>query len=224
MSRLTGAGTEASGHSTLKDSTMATREYSSVAEMLDSTLEDTGIADEVKKAIQQRNITQQLKRMRIRAGLSQMDMAEKLECNQSRVSKLENADDASLRLGELAAYTQALGWTVKIEFQPGEQTIMDRVKHHVLATHKYLDELATLALKDEEIANGVAKSFAEVLFDQLRLLQLAVSKMPHNPKTRKPYLELQMDMTEIPGNSPAGDDADSRSEIHNVSDENCCLT
>lgn len=45
---------------------------------------------------------------RTRAGLTQSELAARLRCSQSRISKLEDSADADLRLGDIAAYCRAL--------------------------------------------------------------------------------------------------------------------
>lgn len=46
---------------------------------------------------------------RVRAGLTQAEMARRLGTSQSWVSKLEDSEDADLTLGEIDRYSAALG-------------------------------------------------------------------------------------------------------------------
>lgn len=50
-------------------------------------------------------------------GLSQKDIAETVGCTQSRISKLENAKDVDVRLGDLRAYANAVGCDLVIELR-----------------------------------------------------------------------------------------------------------
>lgn len=51
---------------------------------------------------------------RVRAGLTQSQVAEKMKCTQSRISKLECSQDADLSLGEVREYAAAVGLKLKM--------------------------------------------------------------------------------------------------------------
>jgi len=45
---------------------------------------------------------------RTKAGLTQAELARRMGCTQSRISKLEDSLDADLRLGDVAAYCESV--------------------------------------------------------------------------------------------------------------------
>lgn len=55
---------------------------------------------------------------RQRRGISQAEMARRLKCTQSCVSKLEHAKEKDVRVGDLYRYARALGLKMRIIF-PG---------------------------------------------------------------------------------------------------------
>ncbi|MDJ0614440.1 MAG: helix-turn-helix domain-containing protein [Rhizobiaceae bacterium] len=57
--------------------------------------------------------------MRKKAGLTQEQMAELLGTKKSNISRLESiGSDISPRLSTLEQYAQALGYSIKVEFEP----------------------------------------------------------------------------------------------------------
>jgi DNA-binding XRE family transcriptional regulator len=58
--------------------------------------------------------------MRTKAGLTQEQMAELLGTKKSNISRLESiSSEASPRLSTIEQYARALGYSVKVEFEPG---------------------------------------------------------------------------------------------------------
>jgi hypothetical protein len=53
---------------------------------------------------------------RLSAGLSQKDVARRMDRTQSWVSKFEDRTDAELTLGDIQAYCQAIAGTLALEF------------------------------------------------------------------------------------------------------------
>lgn len=62
--------------------------------------------------------------LRIFSGLSQKDIAKKMHCSQSRISKLENTKSKDVRLGDLQDYIEALGYTLTIRFFDHKQKLI----------------------------------------------------------------------------------------------------
>jgi len=66
-----------------------------------------------------RQLVKSLTVMRARAGLTQADMAAKLGCTQSKISKIESGVDVDLRFGEVVAYLKATEHRANISVVPG---------------------------------------------------------------------------------------------------------
>jgi DNA-binding Xre family transcriptional regulator len=82
--------------------------YTSVAEMVRSVSDDQQFADEFDRRVNSRRLVKHLFAMRSAEGLSRKDLADRIGCSQSRISKLESGIDENLRLADLAAYLSAL--------------------------------------------------------------------------------------------------------------------
>jgi len=167
-------------------------QYNSVLEMIRDISDDEAFNQELEGQISQRRLVKALQAVRTAKGISQAAIAEELDCSQSRVSKIENGDDAELRVGELEAYARAMDRDLHIGFSGRGLTGLDRIKQHAFAIHRELCRMAELAAADEEIAQGVVKTFNEVLFNQINLLQIASNKLPSDPESGEPYLKIDM--------------------------------
>ena len=146
--------------------------YSDVSEMVREVLaEDQDFADEFEKHLAQRQIVKYLMALRASLDMSQQQIADKLGCTQSRISKLESGADGDLRFGDLVRYAGALGFKTDILLTPEDWTSVDEVKYHALCIKSNLDHLASLAAKDHSIAKGVAGFLNEAGFNLGRILQ-----------------------------------------------------
>ena len=80
-------------------------QHNSVSDMVQSLSEDRAFAEEFERRVAGRQLIKILTVLRTKAGLSQQQLAEKLGCTQSKVSKLESSNSEV----ELAAKLKRLG-------------------------------------------------------------------------------------------------------------------
>ena len=83
------------------------RRFTNVVDLVRD-LVDEEFAHELEEQIAARTVLKSLIAQRVVRNISQEDIAQRLGCTASRVSKLENSRDSDLTLGELAAYASAL--------------------------------------------------------------------------------------------------------------------
>lgn len=145
--------------------------YSDVVEMVRELVGDEEFAARFETHLKRREIVNYLMSLRGAAGLSQEDIAKKLRCSQSRVSKLERNTDSDLRLGDLVRYAGILGFETEILLTPKEWTVVDEIKYHAFCIKRSLDHLAGLARKDPAIAKGVVAFFDEAKVNIVRIIQ-----------------------------------------------------
>jgi predicted XRE-type DNA-binding protein len=88
--------------------------YTSVPQMVRRTADDESFAESFERRLQDRRIVKDLMIHRATRGLSQKEIAARVGCTQSRISKFESTTDTELRLGDLAKYADAVGLRVKI--------------------------------------------------------------------------------------------------------------
>src|SRR5215218_4040061 len=61
-----------------------------------------------------------LRQAREKAGLTQEEVARRLETKKSAISRIENSA-GSIRLSTLERYAQAIGWHLSLELQPPQR-------------------------------------------------------------------------------------------------------
>jgi transcriptional regulator with XRE-family HTH domain len=138
------------------------KRYSSVPEMVRDLSEDRAFAEEVEKKIRERNLVDFLMALRTSAGLSQKDIANKMGCTQSRISKLENGKDDDLRIGDFHAYADALGLQLMILLtKKGRPPIAERIKRHTSALKRLFTELSEMVGDDGAMNKAMMKLVCE---------------------------------------------------------------
>lgn len=154
------------------------KQYASVAEMVRSVSDDPQFADDFDRRVNSRRLVKHLFAMRNAEGLSQKDIADRIGCSQSRISKLESGNDDDLRLADLAAYLRALDLDLCLVFGQKDSTIVNKIKYHAVAIKRLLAELVKLAQMDKQIAEGVAGFHGEAFFNLIKILRDSVKDLP----------------------------------------------
>jgi predicted XRE-type DNA-binding protein len=75
------------------------------------------VADAVRQLSAKTKLIDQLILARVAAGLTQSQMAAKLRCSQSRISKIEDSQDADLSLGDIQAFARVVGLKLQLELR-----------------------------------------------------------------------------------------------------------
>ncbi len=167
------------------------KQYTNVSELVRDLSEDRAFAEDFDRHVSRRRIVKYLFALRTTRGMSQKDIAERLRCTQSRISKLENGDDDDLRLGDLCGYLDALELSMHLVVSPKNDTAVNLVKHHAFSIKEIMDHLTNLAQGDEKIAKGVANFLGEAFFNLVNMLGGSARRLPKR-KDDKPYIEIQL--------------------------------
>jgi len=167
------------------------KRYRSVTEMVRDVSEEQSFADDLQRRVSRRQLVKHLFVLRSVRRLSQKDIAQRLGCSQSRVSKLEASDDDDLRLGDLHGYLKALDLDLSLVVASRNRTPVGLVKYHAFSIKRLLDRLAVLARADDKIAEGVAGFFGEAFFNLVRLLQDSARRLPKD-QDDQPYIQIEL--------------------------------
>lgn len=162
----------------------------SVVDLIED-IADDDFVEELETVLNERQILKSLMGKRIAKGVSQGDIAERLGCSQSRISKLERGVDADLKLEELAAYGAAIERDFEIIGHRAGSTPVDRVKTYAFCIHRELMFMASLAKGDKKIARGVNEFIGETLVNMVGLLNDAGRALPERPR-----ITMQLDADE----------------------------
>ncbi len=75
------------------------------------------VADAVRQLSAKTRLVDQLIVARVASGLTQSQLAAKLRCSQSRISKIEDSQDADLSLGDIQAYARIVGLKLQLDLR-----------------------------------------------------------------------------------------------------------
>ena len=73
-------------------------------------------AELVYKRIQARRLVKMLTAERVRHNLSQKEIAAKMNCSESKISRMESSNDVDLNFGDILAYARAAGINMSVLF------------------------------------------------------------------------------------------------------------
>lgn len=154
------------------------RRYASVSELLLKESVDEEIRKEVASLNAETVIVRRLVALRAGAGMTQTDLAKKLGCTQSRISKIEASKDEDITLGVIRDYVQATGSRIGI-FCGKPVSHVEAVKNHALSIRRHLESLADIAQKHDELEPHIQGFFGEAFFNILSILSECQNQMPN---------------------------------------------
>ena len=171
--------------------------YNSVSEMLRDCDETDAVGiEEFEETVKSRKLVKELSAIRVKKGISQEEMALRLECSQSRISKLENGFDDDLTIGFVRSYMLALGFELMIGAKPESWTLVDEIKaFHNCITRKF-EQLSELVGDDHSIAAEIANFYFESVYNFNATFIKNLEKLPSNPISGEPYFSLCMHIKE----------------------------
>ena len=158
------------------------QKYDNVVDMLRDLVDDD-FANELEERIQSQAIINSLVGRRIAKGMSQSDVAQHLDCSQSRISKIEAGTDAELRLDELMAYGRALGMEFEILAHPLGTSSVDRVKTHAACIQLEMQTLAERKDAGNELPKRPAISL-QLVSPHEELLSEPLAEVTSKPRQR----------------------------------------
>lgn len=142
----------------------------SAAKLLSDLVNDPAVESRVKENIEKTRMIDFLVAVRCKRGLSQSEVAKRMNVSVSKVSRFEASCDADLKMGELASYVGAVGLKMSTLFTDDTLPIADRIKHCIFRVAEMLSHLTDLARScndDKDIVNGIHRFRSEVLFNFL---------------------------------------------------------
>lgn len=134
------------------------------------------------KTIREKQVAKLLFILRCKEGLSQKEMAEKVGCSQSRISKIETSRDEDLSVKDLLDYGKALKLRLEIGYSRPSFKLVDQIKFHAFKMKEGLERLCELAKDDPEMTEGIRKFFGEAFVNVLGLITESYKKLPKKEK------------------------------------------
>ena len=161
--------------------------YTSVLDMVKSIVpEEKEFHDSLAQSIKETSLSRTLMLMRNSAGMSQAEMAKKMECSQGTISKIEHSANADVTIGEMLAYAKALNLNLSIAFHPS-MNAAQAMDFHAKEIEKHMTMLATLAHQDKVIEHGIRAHFKKFQNRMMDIISGCCEKLPahkqEEPKT-----------------------------------------
>lgn len=165
------------------------KRFASVRDLVKATATDDGQVREFDRHIKGAVIVNALIRTRAAAGMTQADVAERMTCTQSAVSKLEHAADAELTLQDIASYLHATGGHLNLGIgkQPNR---VERIKELAICLKGELESLADLSSNSDDppIRQSINGFFGEAWFNLFKILCDTTSRLPKEPGETSPLM------------------------------------
>lgn len=163
------------------------KRFASVRDLVKATAANDDQIREFDRRIRGSAIVNALVRSRAAAGMTQADVAERIERTQSSVSKLEHSTDAELSLQDIASYLHATGGRLNLGVgkQPNR---VERIKELAICLEGELKSLADLSSNsdDRAIRQSINGFFGEAWFNFFKILCDAISRLPMEPEETSP--------------------------------------
>jgi transcriptional regulator with XRE-family HTH domain len=163
------------------------KRFASVRDLVKATAANDDQIREFDRRIRGSAIVNALVRSRAAAGMTQADVAERMERTQSAVSKLEHSTDAELSLQDIASYLHATGGRLNLGIgkQPNR---VERIKELAICLEGELKSLADLSSNsdDRAIRQSINGFFGEAWFNFFKILCDATSRLPMEPEETSP--------------------------------------
>ncbi len=159
--------------------------YKSVLEMVKGISGDSSYKELVANQIKGRSLAKFLFYLRCDQDLSQNQLAKKIGCSQSRISKIEHSHDRDLTIQDLLDYGKALNIQLEIGYRHSSVKITDLIKYHAFKIKTYLDRLSNLAKDDEVLVKALKMFHIEALFNIGKIITDSLGRLDVKEKAQK---------------------------------------
>ncbi len=168
--------------------------YENMADLVRDVSGDSEAGDQLASRLNQQAIVHFLFGMRSANGVSQVEMAKRLGCSQSRISKLENGLDDELTIGEFRNYLRSLEHDIMFVIRKQRWTLAEQIKFHACTIHSCLKKMVALAQRDPTIVDGVTEFHVEAFYNLAMLVVESAKKIPQTADFVPQIVEADQDV------------------------------
>ncbi len=152
--------------------------YKNIEEMVKGLSEDGKFKDDVLREIRSKGLSKHLFSLRCECNLTQKQLADKINCTQSRISKIENSYDNDITMKDLLDYGRTLNLQLQIGYRRRKKVlIVDLIEYHVSKIQEHINNLTSLAGTDISMIKGVSKVLGTAVLELLKVFHSAASKL-----------------------------------------------
>ncbi len=147
---------------------METQRFNSVGDAAAFLCEEETVKSLVEEEIEHSLIINRLLQIRIEKEVSQKELARRMGCDPSKISRMEAGNDTQLKIGDVMHYVSALGIQMNMIFEDTTLPVAEQIKYDVFSIHEKLERLVLIAKEvdgDEVIINKIDGFYREVLIN-----------------------------------------------------------
>ena len=165
------------------------RRYRSIRDLIKGERLSERVAKEFEDIRASTRLSRQLAEIRLKAGLTQQQMAERLGVSQGCISKWESEEDDLLEVRVLKLYAEVTGERIGLMIgRP--MSHVEAIKGYAFAMRDRLRALAALAHQHDELECHIQAFFGDAFFNILHILGQAQQEMP-----KSDAIELRIETT-----------------------------
>lgn len=174
--------------------------YQNVEEMVKGLSEDKEFKKSVLHEIKNKRLSKYLFSLRCEHSLTQGQLAKKINCSQSRISKIENSFDKDITIKDLLEYGNVLDLQLEVGYRRRNIKTVELIKHHFFKIKEYLNRLANLAGKDKSLIEGVDQFHVEAAYNMVTMVLDSASKLNIHESTEisKGTIHISPPVEDIP--------------------------
>lgn len=153
--------------------------FKTAAEAAAALADDPLVKERVELEARRGQFVSMLVHLRLSKGMTQQQVAEKMNCDPSTISRMESGNDP--HFSDIMNYLGALNLGMCILFDDPSLPAADRIKQYVFEIHRHLESLADLARKVGDDTNMIAKIhefYGEVLLNFIARYDESYKKLP----------------------------------------------
>ena len=151
--------------------------YKNVKEMINDVSSDASFTNLLSKEINEKRIAKFLFYLRCQNNLTQKQMAEKIGCTQSKISKIESAYNTELSVQDLMDYGKAINLQLEVGYRRPSVKIVDLIKYHALKIKQLFDQLTDLAKDDKDLNEAIAKFHLEAFWNIDKIIKGSFARL-----------------------------------------------
>jgi transcriptional regulator with XRE-family HTH domain len=168
------------------------KKYNNVSNLVKDISVNSKVREETLKEIRKTSLAKFLFYLRCDNKLTQGELAAKIDCSQSRISKIESSYDTDLTVKDLLDYGEALNLNLELGYRQKNAKITDLIKYHIIKAREYLTQLTDMVKGDESMNEGALDFIKELMFNVLGAVTINLQKLrfPKNVKEPKGQIHL----------------------------------
>ena len=162
------------------------KQYNKVSDLVKDVSKSKKVSEGVAEEIGNRSLSKFLFFLRCEYKLTQAMLAKKMNCTQSRISKIESSYNSDLSVKDLLDYGEALDMQLDLGYRQKNAKITDMIKYHVIRTKEYLLMLTDMVKGDKSMNDGVLNFMKECLYNFMDGVAKSLQKLEVKKNIAKP--------------------------------------